>query len=96
MKDMILRDGNRLIVSGAVTIENVVKLTELGSAMLNREDWVIDMQQVTEVDSSAVSMLLELQRRAHRQNGLIQFANLPEALKSLAQLYGVSELIPMA
>ena len=62
MKDMILRDGNRLIVSGAVTIENVVKLTELGSAMLNREDWVIDMQQVTEVDSSAVSMLLEWQR----------------------------------
>ena len=96
MKDMILRDGNRLIVSGAVTIENVVKLTELGSAMLNREDLVIDMQQVTEVDSFAVSMLLELQRRAHRQNGQIQFANLPEALKSLAQLYGVSELIPMA
>jgi len=96
MKDMILRDGNRLIVSGAVTIENVVKLTELGSAMLNREDWVIDMQQVTEVDSSAVSMLLEWQRRAHRQSGQIQFANLPEALKSLAQLYGVSELIPMA
>jgi phospholipid transport system transporter-binding protein len=95
MKDMILRDGNRLIVSGAVTIENVVKLTELGSAMLNQEDWVIDMQQVTEVDSSAVSMLLEWHRRAHRQNGQIQFTNLPEALKSLAQLYGVSELIPM-
>ncbi len=95
MKDMILRDGNRLIVSGAVTIENVVKLTELGSAMLNQEDWVIDMQQVTEVDSSAVRMLLEWQRRAPRQNGQSQFANLPEALKSLAQLYGVSELIPM-
>jgi phospholipid transport system transporter-binding protein len=93
---MILRDGNRLIVKGAITIENVVILTEQGLTMFNREGCVIDLQQVTEVDSSAVSMLLEWQRRSHSHNGQIQFANLPETLKSLVQLYGVSELIPMA
>ncbi len=93
---MILRDGNKLIVQGAVTIDNVVMVTAQGVALFDRDDLVIDLAQVTEVDSSAVSMLLEWQRKAHSHNRQLHFTNLPKTLKSLAQLYGVSELIPLA
>jgi phospholipid transport system transporter-binding protein len=93
---MILRDGNKLIVQGAVTIDNVVMVAAQGVALFDRDDLVIDLAQVTEVDSSAVSMLLEWQRKAHSHNRQLHFTNLPMTLKSLAQLYGVSELIPLA
>ncbi len=92
---MILRDGNKLIVRGAVTIDNVVMVTEQGVALFDRDNLVIDLAQVTEVDSSAVSMLLEWQRKARSYNRQLHFTNLPNTLKSLAQLYGVSELIPL-
>lgn len=92
---MILRDGNKLIVQGAVTIDNVVAVTEQGAALFDRDDLVIDLAQVTAVDSSAVSMLLEWQRKAHSHNRQLHFTNLPQTLKSLAQLYGVSESIPL-
>lgn len=92
---MILRDGDKLTVQGAVTIDNVVTVTEQGVALFDRDDLVIDLAQVTEVDSSAVSMLLEWQRKAHSHNRQLHFTNLPMTLKSLAQLYGVSELIPL-
>jgi phospholipid transport system transporter-binding protein len=45
------------------------------------------------VDSAAVSLLLEWQRTARAANRRIEFVNLPENLKSLAALYGVSELL---
>jgi len=92
---MILRDGNRLTVQGAVTIDNVVAVTEQAAVLFDGDDLVIDLAQVTEVDSSAVSMLLEWQRKARSHNRQLHFTNLPNTLKSLAQLYGVSELIPL-
>ena len=55
---------------------------------------VVDLAAVTEVDSSALSLLFEWQRAARSAQQLqISFRNLPESLKSLAALYGVAELI---
>lgn len=82
-------------VEGAITFHNVAAVVERGNALFVRDDLVIDLTQVTEVDSSAVSMLLEWQREARRRNCRIRFANTPQNLKGLAQLYGVSELISL-
>lgn len=93
---MILRDGNRIIVQGPITIANVVEIIEQGAALFDRTDLIIDFKQVTEVDSSAVSMLLEWQREALKNNHKLCFSNISENLKNLTQLYGVSELVPLA
>ena len=93
---MILRDGNRIIVQGSITIANVVEIIEQGANLFDRTDLIIDFEQVTEVDSSAVSMLLEWQREALKNNQKLCFLNLSENLKNLTQLYGVSELAPLA
>ena len=92
---MILRDDNRLIVQGPITIANVVEIIEQGASLFDRSDLIIDLAQVTEVDSSAVSMLLEWQRKALKNNQRLGFSNISENLKNLTQLYGVSELVPL-
>ena len=64
-------------------------------ALFHRSDLVIDLAQITEVDSSAISMLLEWQRKARGQNRRLCFSNIPKNMENLAQLYGISELIPL-
>jgi len=92
---MIFRDGDRVIVHGSVTIDNVVMLTQNGMALFDDRLLTIDLEKVTVVDSTIISMLLEWLRATRKNNYPLQFINMPESLKSLIQLYGVAELIPV-
>jgi phospholipid transport system transporter-binding protein len=89
---MIERDGNQLRVSGALTIANAAAECEAAKQHFSGEV-VVDLAAVTEVDSSALSLLFEWRRAAQRNNCHISFRNLPESLKSLAALYGVADLV---
>jgi phospholipid transport system transporter-binding protein len=88
------KDGH-CTVQGQVTVDNVVSLLEQGREQLASAS-TIDLSGVTEVDSSALSLLLEWQRNAARNGRTIRFARLPANLQSLAQLYGVTELLAQA
>ncbi len=89
---MIARDGDRIRVDGPITVANVRAMLEAGDPLLPGAR-VVDLSAVSEVDSSAISLLLEWQRRAQRAGGSLRFENLPANMQSLARLYGVSELI---
>lgn len=91
----IFRAGNSLIVQGAVTIDSVVMLTKRGIALFDDQPLTIDLDSVTEVDSTIVSMLLEWLRAAQKNNQALHVINMPDSLESLIQLYGVTELIPL-
>ncbi len=91
---MIKREGDRLVISGRVTIATVPALFETGLEHLTSGDLVADMSQVEAVDSSAISMLLGWSRAAQRGNHVLRVTGLPEDLLSLAHLYGVAELLP--
>jgi phospholipid transport system transporter-binding protein len=90
---MISCDGGRCALSGPLTIKNAAAVLEEGAALFNGEAATLDLSAVTEVDSAAVSLLLEWQREAQRRGKRIQFVNLPANLQSLAKLYGVTELL---
>ena len=92
---MIERTGNELRLSGALTIANAVTLCEEGKSQLNG-DVVIDLAAVTEVDSTALSVLFEWRRAAQQNKARISFRNLPDSMKSLAELYGVADLVAPA
>lgn len=94
--DVIWREGEELSVEGSITIDNVVSVVANGIALFDREDLIIDLARVTEVDSAAVSLLLEWRREAARRNCQLRFLNMPQNLQSLLQLYGVSELMGRA
>ncbi len=91
---MIVREGNIVKVEGTVTADNVSIMTAQGKALLDDQCLIVDLAAVEDVDSSIVSMLLEWLRVANQHNCQLQFINQPESLKSLVQLYDVSEFIP--
>jgi phospholipid transport system transporter-binding protein len=72
---------------------NVESLLEEGARQIAGTRVTVDLGGVTEVDSSALSLLLEWRRQALRANRAVRYVNLPANLKSLAELYGVTELL---
>jgi phospholipid transport system transporter-binding protein len=90
---MISCSGDRCAVQGPVTMANVEALLAEGSLRIEGPDVTVDLAGVTEVDSAAVSLLLEWRRQAQRANRRIRYVNLPANLRSLAELYGVTGLL---
>ncbi len=89
----VYAENEKIMVQGAITIDDVVTITQRGITLLDQHQSIVDLAQVTEVDSSAISMLLEWLRAARKKGLHVQFINLPANLESLIQLYGVVELI---
>jgi phospholipid transport system transporter-binding protein len=87
-------EDGKLRLAGPITIQNVSAVLRRGTELLDAGDVLIDLEQVAEVDSSAVSMLLEWEREARRRNCRIRYAHMPENLRGLLQLYDVAGLIP--
>ena len=91
---MITKDGNRYRVQGPMIMDNARSILEEGTSLFNHDAVEVDLAGVDEVDSSAISILLQWLREAQHRNQGLTFINLPENLKSLVTLYGVLELIP--
>jgi len=93
---VIRRDGERLVLDGPVTLANVAALLEEGRRHLADGAATVDLSGVTELDSSALALLLAWLREAKSGGRAVGFANLPDSLKTIARLYGVEDLIPAA
>jgi len=86
------KDG-RCMLKGAVNLETALALREEGLRLFTANEVTLDLSAVTEVDSAAVSLLFEWRRAALAANRSIRYVNFPDNLKSLAELYGVTELV---
>ena len=93
---MIRREGGRIFVGGPVTLANVASLLEEGRRHIGEGVRAVDLGEVTEMDSSMVALMLAWMRDARARGGELAFANLPASLRTIARLYGVDELIPVA
>jgi len=93
---MIRREGGRLMLSGAVTLGNVAALREEGGRHLQEGVRVVDLGEVSEMDSSLVALMLAWLRDARARNGELSFANPPASLRTIARLYGVEALLPFS
>ena len=91
---MIRREGGRIILSGPVTLANVAGIMEEGRRHLEEGVKTVDVGEVSELDSSLLAMLLSWLREARAKERQLEFANLPESLRTLAKLYGVEALLP--
>ena len=93
MSEMISCSDGRCTLQGPVTIASVESLLEEGTRSITGAEVTIDLAGVTEVDSTAVSLLLEWRRQATAATRSVRYVNLPANLRSLAELYGVTELL---
>lgn len=75
---------------------SAAQLKTAGVGLLTDGVGRIDLSGVTEADSSAVALLLAWVRAAQEQGRPVTIINPPESIRSLAALYGVAELLPLA
>jgi phospholipid transport system transporter-binding protein len=83
-------DTDRIINS------NATSLLQVGEAAIREGDSSFDLSSVQRCDSSAVALLLEWERIARARGLQLQLRGIPADLSSLAKLYGVDSLIPVA
>jgi len=93
---MIEREAGRLVVRAPMTMVNARGLLDAGRSVLQSGEQVFDLGEVCEADSSALAVMLGWLRAASLLRSTIKFANIPQGLRSLAELYGLSELLPLA
>ncbi|QNM99033.1 STAS domain-containing protein [Chitinimonas koreensis] len=65
-----------------------------GAATPGAAGVVLDLADVTDIDSTAVSLLLHWQRDARAAGRTLLLRNPPANLTSLASLYGVEDFLP--
>ena len=89
--------GEVLALTGELSFDTIPQVLEESAAYAARTDLperlTIDFAAITGVDSSAVALLLDWRRMAAQRGKTLVFVNLPANLLSLADLYGVAELI---
>lgn len=87
----ITQQGNQWRISGDVLMGNANALLNQSNAFEMTGAMEVDFSAVTDVDTVAISLMLEWQRRAVASNCTVTFTHLPVNLVSLAELYGVTE-----
>lgn len=92
----ITLQNNQWSVAGEILMDNANAVLVESNALEITDDLQIDFSAVTDVDTAALSLLIEWQRRALTANKKVIFTQLPESLLSLATLYGVAAFIPLS
>lgn len=92
MTSVILQD-DKWHVSGDILMDNANAVLSESRALVMPDHLSIDFSAVTSVDTAALSLVMEWQRRANLSSQQVSFINLPESLVSLAALYGVTDFI---
>jgi phospholipid transport system transporter-binding protein len=89
----LTQQANIWHLSGDLVFANISSVLEESKSHEMPMHLQLDFTKVSEVDTSAISLVLELQRRAIAQKTEISVVGVPENLTSLMQLYGVDEII---
>ena len=93
---MINEVGGRAAVDGAMTLPGATALLAEGISLIAGSTSIFDLAAVSDVDSSGLAVVFGWLREAKRQGKSIQVTNAPKDLLSLAEVYGVGELLPLA
>lgn len=94
---MIEQSGGAVRFSGALTMSNVSEMLSRSEALFTQDgSWELDFSGVDDVDSAAVSLLLEWVRQAAQRGRQLRIRHLPDNLQCLVKVYGVQELLPVA
>lgn len=89
--------GEVLQIEGAINFVSMPRILEETALYAAQADLpsclAIDFANVTDIDSSAVALLLHWRREAARLGKQLRYVHLPQNLATLATLYGVDEMI---
>lgn len=92
----IKQEQNTLHFNGNLLITNVSETLNQLEELSLQPPLTLDFSKVDEVDTVAVSLILQIQRQLnhqHTQASPVAVVGVPENLRSLMQLYGVDEFL---
>lgn len=86
-------EARRLVLSGPLVMDTVNSVLGSTKVATPENDLIIDFSQTTDIDSSALALMLQWRREAEQSGNTVTFEGVPHNLKVLAELYGVSFLL---
>lgn len=89
----VTQQDNTWHLKGDLVVEDIVNLLTTTRTFKMGQQTTLDFAEVGEVDTSAVSFILELKRRAQLEHAEVGLKNMPSNLLSLIQLYGVDSFV---
>lgn len=91
---MIRIDGERADVEGPMTMGVAARLLAEGQAAIATAATRFDLSAVGELDSSSLAVIFGWMRAAREAGKTVHLLNPPQNLLSLAEVYGVADLLP--
>lgn len=79
--------------AGALTLGDAAAVLEATRQMPLPASGVVDLGAMTQADSAALAVVIALRRRAAAEGRTLSIAGVPAALRSLAVVYGVEDLL---
>ncbi|ODV12951.1 MAG: NTP-binding protein [Thiobacillus sp. SCN 64-317] len=80
-------------MTGAVTVDSVGGLLRELQPQLEKGIDTLDFSGVESADSAALALMFSAMRQARRAGRTLTFTGLPPSFTTLAELYGVSDLL---
>ena len=91
---MIACEANRCRIAGAVTVDSVGGLLRELQPQLAQSVDTLDFSGVETADSAALALIFSAMRQTRQAGRTLVCTGLPPSFTTLAELYGVSELLP--
>jgi ABC-type transporter Mla MlaB component len=82
-----------MLVVGPALLGNITEVLQQGADQLREGATILDLSEVTELDSSLLAAALAWLRQAKAANRSLTLVNLPAGFTTLAELYGVDGLL---
>ena len=87
-----VNDEGLAMVSGVLDFDSVPSVAgELSGIVREKSDVHVDLSEVTDANSAALSLLIEIQRVAFRADCNLSIDRVPEHLIELSQAYGLGD-----
>ena len=87
-------DGARCSITGAVTVDSAGGILRELQPKLAQGVTILDFSGVETTDSAALALVFSAMRSARQSGNSLSCTGLPDSFTTLAELYGVSALLP--
>ncbi|MEW5966674.1 MAG: STAS domain-containing protein [Pseudomonadota bacterium] len=91
---MIACEGTRCSIGGAVTVDTAGALLRELLPQIGQGVDHLDFSGVEHADSAALALIFSALRHARQAGRTLTCSGLPASFTTLAELYGVSDLLP--
>ncbi|MGH8566754.1 MAG: STAS domain-containing protein [Gammaproteobacteria bacterium] len=81
-------------LAGVLDMTSVPTLRDAARKLVDAPEVLVDLGDVTRMDSAGLALLVDWQGQAHRRRTALRFRNVPAAIAAIAEVYGLGAVLP--